>query len=60
MFYNDKAYSCINSMYILYYINGLVHKRRNGKEGLIKFSEWTLTEEMVGSVQYGECSLNNT
>ena len=38
---------------ILAFINKL---KKNGKEGLIKFSKWTLTEEMVGSVQYGERS----
>ncbi len=38
---------------ILAFVNRL---KKNGKEGLIKFSKWTLTEEMVGSVQYGEQS----
>lgn len=38
---------------ILAWVNRL---KKNGKEGLIKFSKWTLTEEMVGSVHYGEHS----
>jgi uncharacterized protein YbjT (DUF2867 family) len=27
--------------------------RHNGKEAILKFSKWTLTQEMVGSVQFG-------
>lgn len=29
------------------------HLKKNGKEAIIKFSKWTLTQEMVGSTQYG-------
>ena len=38
---------------ILAWVN---HMKHNGKEAIIKFSRWTLTEEMVGSVEYGERS----
>lgn len=38
---------------VLAWIN---HLKKNGKEAIIRFSKWTLTQEMVGSTQYGEGS----
>ena len=29
---------------------------KNGKEAIIRFSKWTLTEEMVGDTVYGDMS----
>ncbi len=38
----------------LFDILAIVNKyKKNGKEAILKFSKWTLTEEMVGSVCYG-------
>ena len=35
----------------------LVNKlKKNGKEAILKFSKWTLTEEMVGDTVYGDMS----
>ena len=31
-------------------------KKKNGKEAIIRFSKWTLTEEMVGDTVVGESS----
>ena len=31
-------------------------RKKNGKEAILRFSKWTLTEEMVGSTQYGDMS----
>ena len=30
--------------------------KKNGKEAIIKFSKWTLTEEMVGDTKVGDHS----
>ncbi len=30
--------------------------KKNGKEAILRFSKWTLTEEMVGSTTYGDMS----
>ena len=30
--------------------------KKNGKEAVLRFSKWTLSEEMVGSTKYGEMS----
>ena len=38
---------------ILAFVNKL---KKNGKEAIIKFSKWTLSEEMVGDTVYGEMS----
>ncbi len=38
---------------VLAFVNKL---KKNGKEPLLRFSKWTLTEEMVGSTQYGDMS----
>lgn len=38
---------------ILAFINKL---KKNGKEAILRFSKWTLTEEMVGDTVYGEMS----
>lgn len=41
----------------LFDILALVNKfRKNGKEAILRFSKWTLTEEMVGSTVYGDMS----
>ena len=34
----------------------LPKNRKNGKQAIIRFSKWTLTEEMVGDTVYGEHS----
>ena len=31
-------------------------RKKNGKEAILRFSKWTLTEEMVGSTKYGDMS----
>ena len=31
-------------------------KKKNGKEAIIRFSKWTLTNEMVGSTKVGDAS----
>ena len=31
-------------------------RKKNGKEAILKFSKWTLTEEMVGDTKYGDMS----
>ena len=31
-------------------------RKKNGKEAIIKFSKWTLTNEMVGDTKYGDMS----
>ena len=31
-------------------------KKKNGKEAIIRFSKWTLTEEMVGDTVVGDAS----
>lgn len=38
---------------VLAFVNKL---KKNGKEAIIRFSKWTLTEEMVGDVHYGKGS----
>ena len=38
---------------VLAFVNKL---KKNGKEAIIRFSKWTLTEEMVGSTVYGDMS----
>ena len=38
---------------VLAFVNKL---KKNGKEAIIKFSKWTLTEEMVGDTKVGEAS----
>ena len=38
---------------VLAFVNKL---KKNGKEAILRFSKWTLTEEMVGSTAYGEMS----
>ena len=38
---------------VLAFINKL---KKNGKEAILRFSKWTLTEEMVGDTTYGEMS----
>ncbi len=38
---------------VLAFVNKL---KKNGKEAILRFSKWTLTEEMVGSTVYGEMS----
>ena len=32
------------------------HFKKNGKEAIIRFSKWTLSEPMVGDVCYGDHS----
>ena len=34
----------------------LPKNKKNGKQAIIRFSKWTLTEEMVGDTVYGEHS----
>ena len=38
---------------VLAFVNKL---KKNGKEAILRFSKWTLTEEMVGDTTYGEMS----
>ncbi|MBO4458703.1 MAG: SDR family oxidoreductase [Butyrivibrio sp.] len=38
---------------VLAFVNRL---KKNGKEAVIRFSKWTLSEEMVGDTKYGEMS----
>lgn len=38
---------------VLAFVNKL---KKNGKEAIIRFSKWTLTEEMVGDTVYGDMS----
>jgi nucleoside-diphosphate-sugar epimerase len=38
---------------VLAFVNKL---KRNGKEAILRFSKWTLTEEMVGDTVYGDMS----
>lgn len=38
---------------VLAFVNKL---KKNGKEAILRFSKWTLTEEMVGSTAYGDMS----
>ena len=38
---------------VLAFVNKL---KKNGKEAILRFSKWTLTEEMVGSTEYGDMS----
>jgi uncharacterized protein YbjT (DUF2867 family) len=38
---------------VLAFVNKL---KKNGKEAILRFSKWTLTEEMVGSTTYGNMS----
>ncbi len=38
---------------ILAFVNKL---KKNGKEAILRFSKWTLTEEMVGDTTYGDMS----
>ena len=38
---------------VLAFVNKL---KKNGKEAILKFSKWTLTEEMVGDTAYGDMS----
>lgn len=42
---------------VLFDVLAFVNKcKKNGKEAILRFSKWTLTEEMVGEVCYGEHS----
>jgi uncharacterized protein YbjT (DUF2867 family) len=38
---------------VLAWVNKL---KKNGKDAILKFSKWTLSEEMVGDVKYGDMS----
>ena len=38
---------------VLAFVNKL---KKNGKEAILRFSKWTLTEEMVANTAYGEMS----
>ena len=38
---------------VLAFINKV---KKTGKEGVLKFGKWTMTEEMVGSTVYGDMS----
>ena len=38
---------------VLAFVNKL---KKNGKEAILRFSKWTLTEEMVGDIKYGDMS----
>ena len=38
---------------VLAFVNKL---KKNGKEAILRFSKWTLTEEMVGDTKYGDMS----
>ena len=38
---------------VLAFVNKL---KKNGKEAILRFSKWTLTEEMVGDTVYGDMS----
>ncbi len=38
---------------VLAFVNKL---KKNGKEAILKFSKWTLTEEMIGDTAYGDMS----
>ena len=41
----------------LFDVLAIVNKlKKNGKEAIIRFSKWTLTEEMVGDTVYGDMS----
>ena len=40
---------------VLAFVNKL---KKNGKEAILRFSKWTLTEEMVGSTTYGDMSFS--
>jgi hypothetical protein len=41
----------------LFDILAFVNKfKKNGKEAILRFSKWTLTEEMIGSTVYGDMS----
>ncbi len=37
-------------------LGSLPKNKKNGKQAILKFSKWTLTEEMVGDTTYGEHS----
>lgn len=37
-------------------LGNLPKNKKNGKQAILKFSKWTLTEEMVGDTTYGEHS----
>ena len=42
---------------VLFDVLAFVNKfKKNGKEAILKFSKWTLTEEMVGDTHVGEMS----
>lgn len=42
---------------VLFDVLALVNKfKKNGKEAIIRFSKWTLTESMVGDIHYGNKS----
>ena len=41
---------------VLAFVNKL---KKNGKEAILRFSKWTLTEEMVGSTVYGDMSFKS-
>ena len=42
---------------LLFDVLAFVNKvKKTGKEGVLKFGKWTMTEEMVGSTVYGEMS----
>jgi len=42
---------------VLFDILAFVNKfKKNGKEAILRFSKWTLTEEMVGDTAYGDMS----
>jgi nucleoside-diphosphate-sugar epimerase len=42
---------------VLFDVLAFINKfKKNGKEAILKFSKWTLTEEMVGDTHVGEMS----
>ena len=42
---------------LLFDVLALVNKiKKTGKDGVLKFGKWTMTEEMVGSTVYGDMS----
>jgi len=42
---------------VLFDVLAFVNKfKKNGKEAILRFSKWTLTEEMVGSTVHGDMS----
>ena len=37
----------------------MAKRKKNGKEAIIKFSKWTLSNEMVGDTRYGKLSFKD-